>query len=211
MFIIHSYLSQLPCVCVCVRTGLRDWYLRNTIGSNHQSQVSGKVNPGVSAKVNGGVKGQPGGGGALQIRRKTIGVVQQPTYQTDTTHHQAPPHRKQMLPHSATFHGHPLHGRSGITFNELLSQRDSPVPLLLHACAPQPDLSSPPSQVCGRRSLPGRLPRPETGNTSPRPDPGPPVSWNFGVTNPRLAPWGDWRFCWDNSRTLSRTCSSGVP
>lgn len=101
-----------------MRAGLRDWYLRNTIGSN-QSQVNGKVTTGVSAKVNGGVKGQLGGGGALQIRRKTIGVVQQPTYQKDTTHHQAPPHRKQMLPHSATFHGQPLHGRSGISFSAL--------------------------------------------------------------------------------------------
>lgn len=94
-------------------TGLRDWYLRNTVGSNHQSQVNGKVTAGVTAKVNGGVKCQRGGGGALQLRRKTIGGVQQPAYQTDAAHHQAPPHRKQMLPHSATFHGHPLHARSG--------------------------------------------------------------------------------------------------
>lgn len=115
LFILHSYLSQPPCICVCVRvrTGLRDWYLRNTIGSNHQSQVNGKVDTGVSAKVNGGVKGQTGRGGALQIRRKTIGVVEQPSYQMDTNHHRAPPHRKRMLPHSATFHGHPLHGRFG--------------------------------------------------------------------------------------------------
>ncbi|XP_029689339.1 coiled-coil domain-containing protein 120 isoform X2 [Takifugu rubripes] len=84
--------------------GLRDWYLRNTIGANHQSQVNGKVN----AKV----KCQAGGGGALQIRRKTIGVVQPPTYQTDANHHPPLPHRKQALPHSATFHGHPLHARS---------------------------------------------------------------------------------------------------
>ncbi|TNM86525.1 hypothetical protein fugu_006755 [Takifugu bimaculatus] len=84
--------------------GLRDWYLRNTVGANHQSQVNGKVN----AKV----KCQAGGGGALQIRRKTIGVVQPPTYQTDANHHPPLPHRKQALPHSATFHGHPLHARS---------------------------------------------------------------------------------------------------
>ncbi|XP_056239820.1 coiled-coil domain-containing protein 120 isoform X2 [Seriola aureovittata] len=96
--------------------GLRDWYLRNTIGSTHQNQANGKVNTGVttgaSTKVNGGVKGQAGGGGALQRRRTTHGVIQQSNYQTEESHHHAPPHYKQMLPHSATFHGRPLHGRS---------------------------------------------------------------------------------------------------
>ncbi|KAF3696318.1 Coiled-coil domain-containing protein 120 [Channa argus] len=96
--------------------GLRDWYLRNTIGSTHQNQPNGKLSSGVtlgvSAKVNGGVKGQAGGGGALQRRRTTHGVPQQSTYQTETTHHHTESHHKQTLPHSATFHGHPLHGRS---------------------------------------------------------------------------------------------------
>ncbi len=96
------------CVCVCVwLKGLRDWYLRNTIGSTHTNQVNGKVSTGVSTKANGGVKGSTGGG-----RRRTHGVAQQSTYQTDTSHHHhAPPHPKPTLPHSATFHGHPLHGR----------------------------------------------------------------------------------------------------
>ncbi|KAF1390975.1 hypothetical protein PFLUV_G00063730 [Perca fluviatilis] len=82
--------------------GLRDWYLRNTIGSTHQNQANGKVN----TKANGGVKGQAGGGGALHGRRRTHGGIQQATYQTETSH------LKKTLPHSATFHGHPLHGRS---------------------------------------------------------------------------------------------------
>lgn len=92
-------------------TGLRDWYLRNTLGSTHQNQPNGKVNTGVNAKVNGGAKCKTSGGGALQGRRRTHGVAHQLSFQTETSHNQAPPHRKQMLPHSATFHGHPLHGR----------------------------------------------------------------------------------------------------
>ncbi|XP_035512183.1 uncharacterized protein si:ch211-169p10.1 [Morone saxatilis] len=88
--------------------GLRDWYLRNTIGSTHQNQANGKVN----INVNRGVKGQGGGGGAVPGRRRTHGGIQQSTYQTETSHHHAPTHRKPTLPHSATFHGHPLHGRS---------------------------------------------------------------------------------------------------
>ncbi|KAM9342477.1 uncharacterized protein ccdc120a [Pholidichthys leucotaenia] len=36
--------------------GLRDWYLRNTIGSSNQNLANGKVTAGSSAKVNGGVK-----------------------------------------------------------------------------------------------------------------------------------------------------------
>ncbi|XP_070696188.1 coiled-coil domain-containing protein 120 [Pempheris klunzingeri] len=91
--------------------GLRDWYLRNTIGSTHQNKANGNVSAGVSSKGNGGVNCQVGGGGALQGRRRTHGVIQQSTYQMETSHH-APPHHKQTLPHSATFHGHPLHGRS---------------------------------------------------------------------------------------------------
>uniref|UniRef100_UPI0037E70C1B coiled-coil domain-containing protein 120 n=1 Tax=Semicossyphus pulcher TaxID=241346 RepID=UPI0037E70C1B len=87
--------------------GLRDWYLRNTIGSTQQNQVNGKVSTGVNTKVNGGVKGHAGGGGgALPDRRRTQGVIQQSTYQKEASHH------KKTLPHSATFHGHPLHGRS---------------------------------------------------------------------------------------------------
>lgn len=89
----------------CVAAGLRDWYLRNTVGANHQSQVNGKVNSKVKCQA---------GGGALQIRRKTIGVIQPPTYQMDANHHHPPPHCKQALPHSATFHGHPLHARCEI-------------------------------------------------------------------------------------------------
>uniref|UniRef100_A0A673A6S2 Uncharacterized protein n=1 Tax=Sphaeramia orbicularis TaxID=375764 RepID=A0A673A6S2_9TELE len=58
--------------------GLRDWYLRNTIG----------------------VKGQAGGGGALQRRRTTHGVIQQSTYQTEASHHAAPHHKQAALPHS---------------------------------------------------------------------------------------------------------------
>ncbi|XP_069033860.1 FERM domain-containing protein 4B [Embiotoca jacksoni] len=94
--------------------GLRDWYLRNTVGSSHQNPANGKVTAGgANANVNGGVKGQAGGGGALQRRRTTHGVIQQATYQTEASHHHhAAPRHKQTLPHSATFHGHPLHGRS---------------------------------------------------------------------------------------------------
>lgn len=96
-------------------TGLRDWYLRNTLGSSHQNQANGKVTAGTNgSKMNGGVKGQAGGGGALQRRRTTHGVIQQSAYQTETNHHHhAAPHHKHTLPHSATFHGHPLHGRYG--------------------------------------------------------------------------------------------------
>ncbi|KAK2850944.1 hypothetical protein Q5P01_007220 [Channa striata] len=92
--------------------GLRDWYLRNTIGSTHQNQVNGKLSSGVSTKVNRGVKVQAGGGGALQRRQTTHGILQQLTYQTETSHRHTELRHKQTLPHSATFHGHPLHGRS---------------------------------------------------------------------------------------------------
>ncbi|XP_076596935.1 uncharacterized protein ccdc120a [Chaetodon auriga] len=92
--------------------GLRDWYLRNTIGSTHQNQANGKVNTGVNTKVSEEVKGQVGGGGAPQSRRRTHGVIQQSTYRMEANHRHALQHHKQTLPHSATFHGHPLHGRS---------------------------------------------------------------------------------------------------
>lgn len=109
----NSVWSKICCYLIfdVWLTGLRDWYLRNTIGSTHQNQANGKVNTAVNTKVTGGVKGQAGGGGALQSRRRTHGVIQQSTYQTETSHHSVPPHHKQTLPHSATFHGHPLHGR----------------------------------------------------------------------------------------------------
>lgn len=100
---------------MCLLAGLRDWYLRNTVGSSHPSQPNGKMNAGVSAKANGGgVKGQATVGGAVPARRRTLGTMQQSSFQTDGSHHQAPPHqapplRKPALPHSATFHGHPLH------------------------------------------------------------------------------------------------------
>ncbi|XP_054869207.1 coiled-coil domain-containing protein 120 isoform X2 [Amphiprion ocellaris] len=88
--------------------GLRDWYLRNTVGSSNQNQVNSKAAPRVSR----GVKGQHGGGGALQCRRTTHGVIQPSTYQTETSQHHAATHHKPTLPHSATFHGQPLTGRS---------------------------------------------------------------------------------------------------
>nr|XP_020469402.1 uncharacterized protein LOC109967875 isoform X2 [Monopterus albus] len=97
--------------------GLRDWYLRNTIGSTHQNQTNGKANAGASTTVDGGVKGQAGGV-ALQRRRTTHGAIQQLTYQMETSHHHATSLHKQMLPHSATFHGHPLHGRNRTFLSE---------------------------------------------------------------------------------------------
>ncbi|XP_028308822.1 coiled-coil domain-containing protein 120 [Gouania willdenowi] len=83
--------------------GLRDWYLRNTLGSAQLNQTSGKV---ALAKVNGGVKGQSG---ALQRRRTTHGVLHQPIFQAELGSHQ---HHKPTLPHSATFHGQPMTGSS---------------------------------------------------------------------------------------------------
>ncbi|XP_075994528.1 uncharacterized protein LOC142989046 [Genypterus blacodes] len=94
--------------------GLRDWYLRNTLGPAHQNLPNGNGN----AKVSGRVKGQSiGVGGALQRRRTTHGVLQQSAYQSETHSHQAPPplphhHKQTPLPHSATFHGQTLLGRS---------------------------------------------------------------------------------------------------
>ncbi|XP_004568208.2 uncharacterized protein ccdc120a [Maylandia zebra] len=113
--------------------GLRDWYLRNTLGSSHQNQANGKVTAGTNgSKMNGGVKGQAGGGGALQRRRTTHGVIQQSAYQTETNHHHhAAPHHKHTLPHSATFHGHPLHGRSvdGSLYHDSFPAQKQEVPL----------------------------------------------------------------------------------
>ncbi|KAM4609892.1 coiled-coil domain-containing protein 120 [Polymixia lowei] len=95
--------------------GLRDWYLRNTLGSTHQNQMNGKVNR--------GVKGQDNGGGALQRRRTTHGVIQQSASQMETHHLYVPPppHKQTQLPHSATFHGHPLHGRPQLDPSHTLS------------------------------------------------------------------------------------------
>uniref|UniRef100_A0A3Q2W0S0 Uncharacterized protein n=1 Tax=Haplochromis burtoni TaxID=8153 RepID=A0A3Q2W0S0_HAPBU len=73
--------------------GLRDWYLRNTLGSSHQNQANGK---------------------------------------TETNHHHhAAPHHKHTLPHSATFHGHPLHGRSvdGSLYHDSFPAHKQEVPL----------------------------------------------------------------------------------
>lgn len=111
--------------------GLRDWYLRNTIGSTHQNQTNGKVNTEVNTKANGGVKSQAGGGGLPQGRRRTQGVIQQSTYQTETSHHHAPPRHKSTLPHSATFHGQPLHGRSmdGSLYHDSFPPQKQEVPL----------------------------------------------------------------------------------
>uniref|UniRef100_A0A672I9L3 Coiled-coil domain containing 120 n=1 Tax=Salarias fasciatus TaxID=181472 RepID=A0A672I9L3_SALFA len=97
--------------------GLRDWYLRNTLGPSHQNQANAKAAPGAAistaAAMNGGVKGGvAGGGGALQRRRTTHGAIPQPTYQTEAGPRHPAPRHKQTLPHSATFHGHPLNGRS---------------------------------------------------------------------------------------------------
>ncbi|XP_017158696.1 FERM domain-containing protein 4B [Poecilia reticulata] len=113
---------------VRVPPGLRDWYLRNTLGSTHQNQASGKVSSGANTKPSGGVKGQTGGVDALQRRRTAHGVLQQSTYQS---HHYAAPHHKQTLPHSATFHGHPLHGRSvdGSLYQDSCLSQKQEVPL----------------------------------------------------------------------------------
>ncbi|XP_068193061.1 coiled-coil domain-containing protein 120 isoform X2 [Antennarius striatus] len=88
--------------------GLRDWYLRNTIGSSHQKQAGGKAN--------GGVKGQSSG------RRRTHGVIQQSTYQKESS---------RKLPHSATFHGQLLHGSSmdSSLYNDCLPPHKQEVPL----------------------------------------------------------------------------------
>lgn len=84
--------------------GLRDWYLRNTVGSSNENQVNGKATSRANTKVKGGVKGQSGGGGGALPDRQIH--IQQSTCHSETNHH------KKSLPHSATFHGHPLHGRS---------------------------------------------------------------------------------------------------
>uniref|UniRef100_A0A669BK61 Cytohesin Ubiquitin Protein Inducing domain-containing protein n=1 Tax=Oreochromis niloticus TaxID=8128 RepID=A0A669BK61_ORENI len=75
--------------------------------------------------------GGTNGRGALQRRRTTHGVIQQSAYQTETNHHHAAPHHKHTLPHSATFHGHPLHGRSvdGSLYHDSFPAQKQEVPL----------------------------------------------------------------------------------
>uniref|UniRef100_A0AAX7T2C7 Cytohesin Ubiquitin Protein Inducing domain-containing protein n=1 Tax=Astatotilapia calliptera TaxID=8154 RepID=A0AAX7T2C7_ASTCA len=76
--------------------------------------------------------GGTNGSGALQRRRTTHGVIQQSAYQTETNHHHhAAPHHKHTLPHSATFHGHPLHGRSvdGSLYHDSFPAQKQEVPL----------------------------------------------------------------------------------
>lgn len=102
--------------------GLRDWYLRNTLGStSSKNSANGNAGP----KTN-GIKGR---------RRTTHSVIHHyqdsnshnaPLHYQDSNSHNAPLHhsnfkdinhngtihKKSGLPHSATFHGLSLHGRS---------------------------------------------------------------------------------------------------
>lgn len=89
--------------------GLRDWYLRNTLGPSHQNQTQSNGN--VSSKTN-RIKGR---------RRTTHGVIHHhssshnaPLHQSNfqDVNHNGPIHKKTAMPHSATFHGLSLHGRS---------------------------------------------------------------------------------------------------
>ncbi|XP_058499787.1 coiled-coil domain-containing protein 120 isoform X1 [Solea solea] len=120
--------------------GLRDWYLRNTASSIQQNHTNGKVSTGVMS----GFEGQSGGGGARQRRRTTHGVIQQSTFQNETSHHPTLSRHKQKLPHSATFHGHPLHGRS--VDNSLY-----------HDCFPPQKEEVPLREPCGIQPSPGTL------------------------------------------------------
>uniref|UniRef100_A0A3P8WKI7 Uncharacterized LOC103384393 n=1 Tax=Cynoglossus semilaevis TaxID=244447 RepID=A0A3P8WKI7_CYNSE len=96
--------------------GLRDWYLRNTVGSFQQIHNNGKppfgFTSGLLANVNGCVKGQSERGTALQQRVTNQGVIHPAAYSTEMNGHTTLSHHQQKLPHSATFHGHQLHGRS---------------------------------------------------------------------------------------------------
>ncbi|XP_037540536.1 uncharacterized protein ccdc120a, partial [Nematolebias whitei] len=83
--------------------GLRDWYLRNTLGSPHQNQLRGQVSTEFNTDGNSGVKGQAVMGGALQRRRPTQHVVQQSTNQREASHRYTMPLPKHTMPHSATF------------------------------------------------------------------------------------------------------------
>lgn len=95
--------------------GLRDWYLRNTVGSFQQIHNNGKppfgFTSGLLANVNGCVKGQSERGTALQQRVTNQGVIHPAAYSTEMNGHTTLSHHQQKLPHSATFHGHQLHGR----------------------------------------------------------------------------------------------------
>uniref|UniRef100_A0A3B3BYV1 Uncharacterized protein n=1 Tax=Oryzias melastigma TaxID=30732 RepID=A0A3B3BYV1_ORYME len=82
--------------------GLRDWYLRNTLGSSHHNQTSAKVTAG--------------------RRRTTHAVLPQSTYEADGGYQHAALHPKPTLSHSVTFHGHPLH-RSTFCHDLLSAQK----------------------------------------------------------------------------------------
>lgn len=135
--------------------GLRDWYLRNTLGSSHQNPTNGNAGP----KTN-GIKGR---------RRTTHGVIHRSNYQDSNSHnatlhhsnyqdhsnyldsnsHNAPLHqsnfkdinhngtvKKAGLPHSATFHGLSLHGRSVDVplYNDVFPLHKQEVPLRQTSC-----------------------------------------------------------------------------
>ncbi|RVE71115.1 hypothetical protein OJAV_G00071640 [Oryzias javanicus] len=110
--------------------GLRDWYLRNTLGSSHHNQASTKVTAGAGTKMKAKVKGQNGGGEALQRRRTTHAVLPPSSYEADGGYQHAALHPKPTLSHSVTFHGHPLHSRtSANTFcHDLLSAQKQEAP-----------------------------------------------------------------------------------
>ncbi|XP_020557303.1 FERM domain-containing protein 4B isoform X3 [Oryzias latipes] len=110
--------------------GLRDWYLRNTLGSSHHNQASSKVTAGAGTKTKAKVKGQNGGGEALQRRRTTHAVLPQSTYETDGGYQHAALHPKPTLSHSVTFHGHPLHSRTsaGTFCHDLFSAQKQEAP-----------------------------------------------------------------------------------
>uniref|UniRef100_A0A8C7YBE3 Cytohesin Ubiquitin Protein Inducing domain-containing protein n=1 Tax=Oryzias sinensis TaxID=183150 RepID=A0A8C7YBE3_9TELE len=107
--------------------GLRDWYLRNTLGSSHHNQASSKVTAGAGTKAKAKVKGQNGGGEALQRRRTTHAVLPQSTYDTDGGYQHAALHPKPTLSHSVTFHGHPL-ASAGTFCHDLFSAQKQEAP-----------------------------------------------------------------------------------
>ncbi|KAK7884590.1 hypothetical protein WMY93_027713 [Mugilogobius chulae] len=133
--------------------GLRDWYLRNTLGSSHPNPTNGNAAP----KTN-GIKGR---------RRTTHGVINRSNYQDhsnyqDSTSHNATLHhskyldstshnvplpnfkdinhngtvKKAGLPHSATFHGLSLHGRSvdAPLYNDAFPIHKQEVPIKQMSC-----------------------------------------------------------------------------
>lgn len=135
--------------------GLRDWYLRNTLGSSHQNPTNGNAGP----KTN-GIKGR---------RRTTHGVIHRSNYQDSNSHNATLNHanyqdhsnfldsnshndplrtsnfkdvnhngtvKKAGLPHSATFHGLSLHGRSvdAPHYNDVFPLHKQEVPLRQTSC-----------------------------------------------------------------------------